>query len=273
MHTTAQYISGITIPLPPARAYFGRVIYSPGSTLGPRLQNDLQLMGLEEGRMRISIDGKEHELPEGWMCLLRPGCQEFFRFAAKRNTRHNWCTMNFPRLPKRFTASLADLPFAVQMTPLIESLMEWGLQNQTNPLPVSDPLSIHLGQGLLYAWLNAIQPTAPDHPDPSAVALAKAYISRNHPRPILIDDIAEAAHVSVTHLTRLFNEHLHTTPIRYLWQYRTQRGVDLLRHTGLNVTQIAQRVGFATPFHFSRLVKQMHHLSPRQLRDKFWKLP
>jgi AraC family transcriptional regulator of arabinose operon len=181
--------------------------------------------------------------------------------------------LNFEKIPRQFNEPFAGLPFAVPMTPLMLSLMEWGLQTHAYPQPSSPQLSIHLGQSLLYAWLGAINQSTQRYPNPTAVELARVYIAQRFARPITLDDLAEAADVSANHLTRLFKEHLNITPSRYLWQYRTQRGVDLLRHTGLSVSQIAQRVGFTTPFHFSRLVKQTHDLSPRQLREKLWKKP
>ncbi|MAX25898.1 MAG: hypothetical protein CMJ19_15470 [Phycisphaeraceae bacterium] len=264
-------ISDITIPQTPTQAMFGRVVYEPGSTLGPRIQDGLQLVGIESGRATIQVEQKRHELKAGWMCLLLPGHDEHFRFARRQQTRHNWCTMHFePGIPD-FDEVMQGLPFAVPMTPLMESLIEWGLQARANAHQSASPLCVHLGQSLFYAWLAAHQQTKAHHPHPSAIELARVFIAQYHTHPILLEDIATAANVSNNHLIRLFKDHLDITPSRYLWQYRTQRGVELLLHTGLPITQIAQRVGFATPFHFSRWVKQIHNVSPRQLRERHWK--
>ncbi|MFG0248042.1 MAG: helix-turn-helix domain-containing protein [Phycisphaeraceae bacterium JB051] len=255
----------------PREALFGRVVYEPGSTLGPRIQDGLQLVGIESGRATIEVDQKRHELKAGWMCLLRPGHDEFFRFARRHQTRHNWCTMHFQSTPTDFDTVMNDLPFALPMTPLMASLIESGLQARSNSHQSTSPLCLHLGQSLFYAWLDAMQQTQAHHPYPSAIALAKDYIAQFHHQPILLEDIADAANVSNNHLIRLFKDHLDITPSRYLWQYRTQRGVELLLHTGLPITQIAQRVGFTTPFHYSRWVKQIHNVCPRQLREQHWK--
>jgi AraC-like DNA-binding protein len=271
MDTNPQNISKIIIPQTPTDAMFGRVVYQAQSGLGPRIQDGLQLVGIESGRATIHVDDKRHELKTGWMCLLLPGHQEHFRFAQRQQTCHNWCTMSFKTIAPNFDRTLRELPFAVPMTPLMESLIEWGLQARANAHPASSKLCVHLAQSLFYAWLEAIDPTQAHHPHPSAIELARVYIAQHHTQPILLEDIAEAANVSNNHLIRLFKEHLNITPSRYLWQYRTQRGIELLLHTGLPISQIAQRVGFATPFHFSRLVKQLHHVSPRELREKHWK--
>ncbi|MCS7062178.1 MAG: helix-turn-helix transcriptional regulator, partial [Anaerolineae bacterium] len=78
-------------------------------------------------------------------------------------------------------------------------------------------------------------------------------------------------YISAPHLIRLFRRHTGTTPARYWWQLRLERGVELLRETGLSITEIAQRTGFRSSFHFSRLVKQRYRLSPRALRKQAWR--
>jgi AraC-like DNA-binding protein len=49
-----------------------------------------------------------------------------------------------------------------------------------------------------------------------------------------------------------------------------ERGAALLSATGLTVSQIADRCGFKNPFHFSRLLRKMQGVSPRQLRQRAW---
>ena len=265
---STNYMSKNTIFLDPSHVVFGRVTYPAGATLGPRMQDGLQLVGIESGQASIAVDGKRCALPARSMCLLLPGRRELFHFAKTQTTCHNWCTLYFENIPNRFNDKFSGLPFSAPMTPLMESLVEWGCQAHGYPTPSSQQLSIHLAQSLFYAWLAGANVTTDNAPNPSAVALVQQYIAQHYAQPILMEDLAQVAQMSVNHLTRLFNLHLHITPSRYLWQYRTQRGIDLLRHTSLNVSQIASRVGFATPFHFSRRVKQMHCLSPRALREK-----
>ena len=73
------------------------------------------------------------------------------------------------------------------------------------------------------------------------------------------------------HLVKLFNQHLRSTPMRFVWNARLRRGVELLMQSGLTVSEVAEQCGFQTPFHFSRLVKQRYHLSPKELRRRAWK--
>ena len=81
---------------------------------------------------------------------------------------------------------------------------------------------------------------------------------------------ARAAAVTPQHLIRLFRRHYQFTPGRYLWQTRVERGAGLLAATGLTIAEIADRCGFKNPFHFSRLLRQMQGVSPRQFRQRQW---
>lgn len=61
----------------------------------------------------------------------------------------------------------------------------------------------------------------------------------------------------------------------YGWreQQRVSRACDLLRHTQLNVTQVARAVGYEDPLYFSRIFSQHYQLSPRDYRKKFERAP
>ena len=74
------------------------------------------------------------------------------------------------------------------------------------------------------------------------------------------------------HLIRLFRSHLNATPMRLLWHKRVERGAELLRDTELSVSQIAYQLGFSTPFHFSRLVKEHFGCSSTMWRKQQWRV-
>jgi AraC family transcriptional regulator of arabinose operon len=105
---------------------------------------------------------------------------------------------------------------------------------------------------------------------PPAVSAMKREIAERYADPLELRDLARAASVSTHHLVRLCRRHLDTTPMRLLWDTRVDQGVELLGSTGLTVAEIAYRVGFANPFHFSRLCKARHGRSPRDVRAAAW---
>lgn len=78
--------------------------------------------------------------------------------------------------------------------------------------------------------------------------------------------------ISGNTLISQFQKRHHASPSRFLWKLRTERGIAMLRETGLSVAEIAYQCGFQNPFHFSRLVKQLQGIPPRDVRKQAWNL-
>jgi AraC-like DNA-binding protein len=68
-----------------------------------------------------------------------------------------------------------------------------------------------------------------------------------------------------THRCRLV---LGVAPARALRQHRLDQARMLLEHSGLTIAALAQQLGFADQFHFSRLFKRHHGIPPSSLRRR-----
>lgn len=106
-----------------------------------------------------------------------------------------------------------------------------------------------------------------------AVVAARESVRRHLHAHVTLAAMAEAAHVAPDYLIRLFRHHLHTTPIRYLWEERVRLGTYLLEHTGLPVQEVATRTGFQTTKHFCRRVRAATGLPPREVRRQHSYVP
>lgn len=257
----------------PTSAYFGEVMYESGAVLGPRVQADMQFVVIHAGDARIAVDQKRHDLPADHVCCLLPGHTEQFEFSSDVKTHHSWLALHFEPLSAELAEKLAQVRFAHAMTRRMAELMEWGLSVARRRTSGDGPVLLHLGAAFLYAFAAAIELDDQDKPVPEPVAKARRFIEVHHVKPLELCDVAKAAGVTENHIVRLFNKHLGHTPMRYLWRVRVQHGADLLRDTGLSVGEIAYRVGFSTPYHFSRLVRQQLGLSPKQVRASHWNPP
>jgi AraC family transcriptional regulator, arabinose operon regulatory protein len=80
-------------------------------------------------------------------------------------------------------------------------------------------------------------------------------------------DLALASLMSVSHYSHLFKAHTNTSPIHYFIRLKMHRACELLETTDLSVGRIAQRVGYADPFHFCRAFKKEFDRSPSQYRN------
>jgi AraC family transcriptional regulator len=74
--------------------------------------------------------------------------------------------------------------------------------------------------------------------------------------------------VSPGHLGRLFKQRTGRTPHQFLIDLRLEAAEGLLADTDLSVTQIAWRVGFASPSHFVTTFRARRGSTPLEFRRR-----
>lgn len=247
---------------------FGDAQYGPSGTCGPRMQRDYQLVCVLSGSARVSSGGSEVEIPEQHVALMLPGHLEHFRFDPRRPTRHTWCSLLPSRLPRAL-----QLPSRVIVLPLsrrLAALLEAGLEApEPNSVAAVDLLEA-LATAALAAFCAERVAARNAGREPDLVTRARAHIDAHLHEHLTVEDVAAAVSTSAPNLIRTYRRATGTTPARALWEARTQRGVQLLRETGLTVSEIALQTGFRSPFHFSRLVRERYGFPPRELRRRAW---
>ena len=80
--------------------------------------------------------------------------------------------------------------------------------------------------------------------------------------------LAEQAHTSPRHLTRLFREHAGCTPMDYLYQIRVALARDMLRETRLNLERVAEKSGFGSAQHLRRVWRRFQPQTPSMARTE-----
>ena len=93
------------------------------------------------------------------------------------------------------------------------------------------------------------------------------YLRENYDKPIDFSAIATMQAISPSYLTRLFHDRVGTSPSKYLTDYRMNMARKLLMDSQLSVREIAERVGYPDPFHFSKSFKNLFGVSPAQYRE------
>jgi AraC family transcriptional regulator len=95
-----------------------------------------------------------------------------------------------------------------------------------------------------------------------AVELMHAHLERD----LSLEEIAQAAHLSPFHFSRLFKKLTGATPHAYLASLRAARAQTLLAETDLSITEIGARVGYMSSSHFAKAFRQATGISPRAYR-------
>lgn len=250
-------------------AYPGTIVYPPGGTFGPRVQQDIQFVLLHTGSMRVEVDDETITAQPGQVVMLLPGPRETFAFARDRSTWHRWISVTVLKLEDRARAELEALPRVIQLTEEFNRLTDIMLS-----LHDKRQLGSELGAALGYAAIQLYTAAASIIPGTEAihpsVLAVKETVHRRYGEELTLGQLAKEGGVTPEHLVRLFKKYESTTPMQYVWRYRVLAACDLLAHTGLSVGDIALRCGFKTSYHFSRVIKSHTGKTPSDIRRESW---
>jgi AraC-like DNA-binding protein len=96
------------------------------------------------------------------------------------------------------------------------------------------------------------------------LAAAVRY-ARDHLRtPVTVEDLAEAACMSVSTFYRAFRAEFDATPLEFLTEERVARARSLLDNPDATVADVSAAVGFTSTSHFIRVFKTAEGLTPKQ---------
>lgn len=254
-------------------AYAGTIVYPPGGKHGPRMQNDLQLVLVHTGAMNVWIDGRRYDVPPGNVSLHKPGHHEEFHFAVEEETWHRWITITVETLSEQQQLNeLEALPFYIPISDKMNQLTDLMLAIHRQHGSDDDIVVRSLGQAAICLYIAECGNEGGEKRTHSAVLKAKAVIQHRFHENLSLKQLAEEGYVTPEHLIRLFRRHEEMTPSQYLWSYRIERGLELLRSSGLSIGEIAEQTGFKTSHHFARSIKKKTGLTPSEIRKKAWVL-
>jgi AraC family L-rhamnose operon regulatory protein RhaS len=173
-------------------------------------------------------------------------------------------------MPRRMRTTLARAAFTIPCSEPITHLLAAGLAIRTVQNRHTRQLVDYIGLSLFAEFLeDAAQQTAGATMD-ITVTRAMRFLAEHLAERDCLQKTHHAVGVSRNTLIKRFHHDLKTTPARYLWRLRTERGIKLLAETGHTINEIAFQCGFQSPFHFSRLVRKLQGFSPREVRRRAW---
>ena len=93
------------------------------------------------------------------------------------------------------------------------------------------------------------------------------YMQANITRPPSLQLLCEQFSISRTYLCSIFKASVGTSPVDYWISLKIREAKKLIREGNLNVTQIAEYLGYAGIHHFSRMFKKVVGISPTDYRN------
>jgi AraC-like DNA-binding protein len=99
------------------------------------------------------------------------------------------------------------------------------------------------------------------------VEAAVRHVQKHYARPgLTLREISRAAGITPNYLCRVFPRHMGCTVMDYLAEHRLEHAEELLLNSVLNVSQIAEKVGFSGLHVFSRTFRRRRRCSPTEYR-------
>ncbi|MCI7813532.1 MAG: AraC family transcriptional regulator [Lachnospiraceae bacterium] len=240
-------------------------------TWGPGIRNHYLIHYIISGKGYFKVNGSLYALKAGDCFLVYPN-QEILYYADE-NDPWEYCWIGF---------SGSDAPSILGATDF----------SPESPVLFSCPFGDEIQKQFLYIYAirgndfkNAVEMTGKLY---TALALfmkdtnqtkkrgtydgyvqkSIEYISSHYSYPITVEDIAQYAGVSRSHLFRAFQSCLKQSPKEYLISFRIKQACLLLKTSDLSITSIANSVGFDNSLYFSKAFHKVKGMSPTQYQKK-----
>lgn len=94
------------------------------------------------------------------------------------------------------------------------------------------------------------------------------YINDELETDLTVESIANKFHISTSHLSRIFREHVGITLVEYLNVRRVEESQYYLRHTNKSITSISEQFHFCNQSYFTRIFKKYTGVTPKHFRDE-----
>ena len=103
----------------------------------------------------------------------------------------------------------------------------------------------------------------------ASVRLACEYGAAQCQRHLTLADLAQATKLPASTLSRYFNQTYGTSPMRWLWAFRTLLAAELIAlYPTWSLQLISQECGFTSQAHFSRRFHSLFRSTPSHFREQ-----
>lgn len=129
--------------------------------------------------------------------------------------------------------------------------------------PSSSAYASALFTAMVHRWLLALEQgsRARDAREPR-IREAVAEMRRSLGRPPSIPALAARVGMSERSFRNAFEEVMDWSPKRYLDRLRLEKAAELLRQSRMSVGEVAEALGFSSPFHLSRAFRELFGVPP-----------
>ncbi len=249
--------------------------------------NELELMRVIDGELKVSIDNTEYVGHAGDFFIVNGGALhsttpnncvyeclvfEFDKFFRSSQTIHN-------QLSRYLNGKVQIIPQVPREDTYALHLANELFQAFSSPTPeiqliVSGTLFLLVAHFKANGYyVPVVNDSLPSIQRSDAIKKVFQYIAENYDQPIALDNLAKQAGMSPKYFCRYFKMLTNRTPIDYLNYYRIESACEKLTMTKDSVTKIAYDCGFNDLNYFIRCFKKYKGISPKKYLSGSGRIP
>lgn len=214
-----------------------------------------------------TLDGVTHAIEKGQVLVLPPQVPHAYGSEQDDPWTVWWLHLNGSDVSEFLAASeftVASPARTVSDVYRLVTLVEDVVQQMERDLGSANLLAASGAAWHLLALLTsgAGAPTA----QTTVIDRAKSYLRSNLSDRVSVTELAGMARLSPSHFATLFRTQVGLPVLQYQTQLRMARARELLDTTDLPVARIAEGIGYADPFYFSRQFRAVHGTTAQQYR-------
>ena len=246
-----------------------------------------ELLYVDKGQLLVTAGERELCLQQGQIIFHQPN--EFHNVAANGTIAPNTIVVSFSchspaiqalcgkicyvnRQERNLLASIISEARTVFATDLgnpeyrkLEFLDEVALgAEQMIQLYLETLLISFIRKNQLYDPSEAAQTTAQQNTEAYYFDRACQFIENNIDSSFTLDRLSQWTMVSASYLERLFRRNAKMSVIQYCNFRKIERAKQFIREDHMNISQIAEALGFSSIHYFSRVFRQWEGMSPGQ---------
>jgi AraC-like DNA-binding protein len=219
----------------------------------------------------VVLDGNFFPLSPGKALLIFP--HQFHHYADFVKDSIFWLFITFEMTSEEPLASLRNRTAEVSLRAwdYLKVFTREYLRAQSGRAPAEERLPLHLGL-YLSELREAERYAQPESrlkftPDQERIRQVCKFIYQRLDKPLHLEDLAEQAHLSASHLRALFRQAFGISLGKYVARTRINQASRLLASSKMNVSEIALACGFDSLYSFSRAFKRETGRSPKLYRE------
>lgn len=251
-----------TVPVTLKTVYY--ILADPSYDVSKRggYGNDLIALRTLSGRGTIKIEGlEEFTVLPGTLIFLRHNDVRRY-YCSDESWNFWWFEFNSRELPGIPLNHVHKIDAVENEDGDNRTCLEYLGKNDSASLSVASA-AFNL---LLYKWMLQIENKSSYDPHREAIDKAIDYIKANISEKLTVKSVAYAAGFCERRFRQIFMEIIGIQPKKYVESLRINMAAELLVNTPFTISEISDKLGYSSQFHFSRAFQSAKGIPPSIFR-------